>query len=874
MSVKVDDASPYDGDPEVLQTATLRYPFTFPTNGSTITSAELAYRMPPPTAVRLADGRVLHCQVTGYEDTSRYARGVYLLYADDETTYCTTHNSLDWDTRMLLFDTGAAGHANVVASISRLNAETLILVVTSDCYGIALRCGDGSTWSPAMSCMAYDSTNSQMYGFGYSPYVAAYVERLWSIDPLTAEATALQREYNEATYNSVDYGFTNGSQNHTPVAYVASTDTFYRVVGADLETVDLATGAPTTVGATTLTGGTHRGMSYDSTNSIMYGNTASNLYTVNLATGAWTLVGAAGPTTCKDIEYDSAADVLYGIASDTLYTVNRATGAWTSVGSTGTTNTMGLGYDVANDFMYGSSHPIVGTGDDETHTPQISRVNRGTGGFFSPVDVPKPNPVWPWSTSLEGVAVYHSTDDGLTWRGGYGYPATDAGRDDYATLSVMDAYDSAWQPGGKQGFVASPTHTSNSTWANTANDCIGNNGIVYQMRSGRVYVTAHFLRRDQTFTTSYNTLHPCLLRIAESSTEEGYYVGSFEWPAFNQIDTAVTPAWYEAYGEGESPDWDWLTPPATVPYWDHNFGGNTHSTRSHWASANLFEHGTDLFFTTSRSSDSSDFEHRLWVYNTVSTEMTWMANTPDYHVTWYRCADKYLDGALVWIRSGAATGGLWVGRQRDEPITNPAVQTQLVAGTGVDIRIQGAIHQGCDYVWSTWALSTSSGSIGIRAVLRDPCDPLPPFEFPHPLHDVFDAWDRGDRGEAAALLDRNNDAIEELLSQLAICGVPDYPHPWGRTVLDALHGDMAARDAWEDQQAYLTVWFSTEARYARTPWVFTTSWDDALTQWGRDMDVDAAVEAMWDHYRSWQTIAADPPITGLCDGTNTGLWKL
>jgi len=169
MSIKVDDASPFDGDPEVLQHATIYYPFTFPTNGSSITSAELAYRMPPPTAVRLADGRVLHCQVCGTTSGTRYARHVYLFYADDEETYCTSHNSCDWDTRMLLFDVGAAGYANVIASISRIDADTIGLLVTSDATGINLRAGDASLYAPTMGCMAYDSTGGQMYGTGENP---------------------------------------------------------------------------------------------------------------------------------------------------------------------------------------------------------------------------------------------------------------------------------------------------------------------------------------------------------------------------------------------------------------------------------------------------------------------------------------------------------------------------------------------------------------------------------------------------------------------------------------------------------------------------------------------------------------------------------
>ena len=871
MSIKVDDAAPFDGDPEALQSGTLVFPMTHPGGGATIADTDYAYRMPPPTAVRLADGRVLHCFSVGDTATALHARSVYLAYAPDETTYCTTNNSVDWDTRMLLFDVGNGDQAGVMASISRVDENRLAIVATSDRWAPDLRTGDGSLYPPTLGRMAYDGTS--MYASGQEPSAQdAYVKRLWKITDLaTAEVVALQREYE--AFDS-DYGFVLPAI--CPIEYDSDGADFYSVQAHYLLSHDLTTGKPTSVGATGVAVD-EQGMAYDSAANVMYGNTATDLYTVNMGTGAWTLVGTTGVGDCLDMAYDVTNDVLYGLrggASDSLYTVNRATGAWTVVGSTGVTNPCGLGYDSDNNVLYGSDNVIA------TDTPRLHTVNRATGAFTVVATVPHPNPVEPWPATGSSTVVYYSDDDGLTWQACgpisldpavsriiTGDPDTLV---DYVNSLSGPVYDASERP--RTGMVLGPSSTSN-IWHRADGDCSGNNGVVYRSEDGGYYVTANYLTRDNTFPTTYNISFPCLLRLSFGPSTADLL--DIKWPQFNVIDVAD---WPDDYGEGETPDWDWLAPPIADASLEDHATGNTHSTRSQFPSANLFEFGDHLWFTTSEKGSTRDSDHRLWSYNKMTEVATWVANTPDYPATWYRCSDNYLDGALVWIRAGASTGGIWTGNHRNYAPGDPADQVQITAGTGVNIRIAGAVHQGCEYIWCTWPNSSTEARIGLRAVARQPCSAVAPFEFPHPWFDILKKWDEGDHKGALLLMDRNNDAIEEVTFDRAVCSVAEYPHPWGEMVLKALKGDKLWRDVLEEQEKYMVAYLSSTCRYAPTPWTFTTKWHDILPLWGQSPGKDALIisiiDGMWEHFQGWQQHAADYSGLPLCDGSDAGLWTL
>lgn len=112
---------------------------------------------------------------------------------------------------------------------------------------------------------------------------------------------------------------------------------------SDLVTVNPATGALTTIGATGL--GPITGLAYNSATGTMYGVTGggapASLVTVNLSTGAATIVGPTGLTRIGSIAF-SGNGILYGgltgsasASPNFLVSINTATGAATPLFDTG-----------------------------------------------------------------------------------------------------------------------------------------------------------------------------------------------------------------------------------------------------------------------------------------------------------------------------------------------------------------------------------------------------------------------------------------------------------------------------------------------------------------------------------------------------------
>jgi hypothetical protein len=111
-------------------------------------------------------------------------------------------------------------------------------------------------------------------------------------------------------------------------------DVWYGVIyGGTLITIDMTTGAFTTIGSTA----DMVGMSYDWTQNIMYGIDYNGiLYTVDLATGTPTVVGNAGATGFIAFEIDNNGDAFaVNINSDQFGSINLTTGIWTSIAPVG-----------------------------------------------------------------------------------------------------------------------------------------------------------------------------------------------------------------------------------------------------------------------------------------------------------------------------------------------------------------------------------------------------------------------------------------------------------------------------------------------------------------------------------------------------------
>jgi hypothetical protein len=130
-------------------------------------------------------------------------------------------------------------------------------------------------------------------------------------------------------------------------------------------TLNTTTGAFTSIGTSTpATGHNWTGMSWDSSTSTMYASssngTVGNLYTINVATGAPTLVGAITGTTLPIDIAVSPTGQMYtvDISNDSLYSVNKATGAATLIGATGIAANFaqGMDFDDSTGTLYWASY--------------------------------------------------------------------------------------------------------------------------------------------------------------------------------------------------------------------------------------------------------------------------------------------------------------------------------------------------------------------------------------------------------------------------------------------------------------------------------------------------------------------------------------
>jgi len=140
--------------------------------------------------------------------------------------------------------------------------------------------------------------------------------------------------------------------------------------GGEVGTIDLATGAFTTVFNTGLSG--WQGMDYDPVTAKFYLlNQSLNVYSLDPTTGQTTLLGASGAPLCTAMDTDPSG-TLYAIGFSTpatLYTVDKTTGVFTPGTSTTPVGMQGLSF-APNGRLYGANtttdslyviDPVTGT---------------------------------------------------------------------------------------------------------------------------------------------------------------------------------------------------------------------------------------------------------------------------------------------------------------------------------------------------------------------------------------------------------------------------------------------------------------------------------------------------------------------------------
>jgi uncharacterized repeat protein (TIGR01451 family) len=135
-----------------------------------------------------------------------------------------------------------------------------------------------------------------------------------------------------------------------------------------LGTIDLATGAYTSLVTISGLSSTLTGLSIDPTDETFYISTATDLYTLDPVTGATTLIGPFGTTGGVVIDLalsSSGAMYLHDIGDDSIYSVDKATGVATLIGSTGfdASYAQGMDFDYSDDTLYAWIYTGGGTGN-------------------------------------------------------------------------------------------------------------------------------------------------------------------------------------------------------------------------------------------------------------------------------------------------------------------------------------------------------------------------------------------------------------------------------------------------------------------------------------------------------------------------------
>jgi hypothetical protein len=161
-------------------------------------------------------------------------------------------------------------------------------------------------------------------------------------------------------------------------------------------TINQTTGEFTAIGSPGVVEANWGGLSFDATTGTMYALAGANLYTINVATGAATFVAAfsGGPTGMLliDIAIHPTTGQMYtnDIATDHLLSVNKATGALTDIGPTGfaTNFAQGMDFDPATGILYATLYTGGGTGS-------FASIDLATGAATRILDT------LPWNAEME-----------------------------------------------------------------------------------------------------------------------------------------------------------------------------------------------------------------------------------------------------------------------------------------------------------------------------------------------------------------------------------------------------------------------------------------------------------------------------------------
>lgn len=199
----------------------------------------------------------------------------------------------------------------------------------------------GSTGFGIIDGLAFDPLTGTLYGSDSTNFL------LLTLDPATGARTVI------GSLGDPVFG----------LAFDPNTNTLYgsNVGTGDLIIIDPATAATVSVGAM---GANVSGLAFDPNGNILYGTDGAQLLTLDTATGAATLVGLLNNFGAEGLAFDPFTNTLYGVGPDitqaVLFTIDPNTAVETVIGPTGFFGVFGMDYTYA--IPEPSSFALVGIG--------------------------------------------------------------------------------------------------------------------------------------------------------------------------------------------------------------------------------------------------------------------------------------------------------------------------------------------------------------------------------------------------------------------------------------------------------------------------------------------------------------------------------
>lgn len=317
----------------------------------------------------------------------------------------------------------------------------VFLMILGLCINTYAQNKENTTDVPSFLQAPKSSANNTKYS-QMDPVVESYTSRFFGVGVFGTQAVLksfLNTPTTLTTIQATTRAIFAGSLSGTGVWYGLE----YIAAGSgNLVTIDTTTGNITTVAALTglTTGHTVTGLSWDRTSSTMYGlstnGTTGTLYTVNLATGALTTVGSTtGSALPIDMSFTTTG-ILYSvdIGTDVLNTLNKSTGAATLVGPLGVNLNFaqGMCVDPSTDSLFLAAY------NGTLSLGQLMRCNTQTGaatlignlgatqtevdGFIIPTStpiVPRPLNAFNLQSPAAGVTItsipFSTTPLTITW---------------------------------------------------------------------------------------------------------------------------------------------------------------------------------------------------------------------------------------------------------------------------------------------------------------------------------------------------------------------------------------------------------------------------------------------------------------------------